>query len=168
MNGRQLLVLGSLILLANIVISCSDTYNNEVTASNMNETALIGSGIAESILDEVQLRAFDENTIGGAVDAAVELTSPASLGPDLESSSNFFDDIDDYDNYIHTIVTDDLGDFGIAVDVYYIQAELPGIESTTRTFTKQVDVTITNPDIEGGLTMSTIVSYLKNKNLGKI
>ena len=159
MKGQQLLVLGSLLLLVYVVLGFTDSYNNKVEASLVNEKIMTGSGIGQSILDEIQLKVFDEKTIGNAVNAVVELTSPSSLGPDLESSSHLFDDIDDYNNYAGKVVTDKLGEFGIAVSVYYIQAMSPGIVSTARTFTKQVVVTITNPEIAGGLTMSKIVSY---------
>lgn len=159
MNGQQLLVLGSLVLLSYVVLSFTDAYNNEITASLISENIITGSGIGQSILDEVKLKAFDENTINNVVYAASELTSPASLGTDSESSSSLFDDIDDYNNYANTITTSRLGNFGISVAVYYIQAMSPGIVSTVKTFTKQIDVIITNPEIEGALTMSTIVSY---------
>jgi hypothetical protein len=76
-----------------------------------------------------------------------------------ESVSTQFDDIDDYNNHTRTDTLNRMGTFNTKVLVYYIDKSNPETKSLTRTFTKRIDVNITNFSLPDTLTFSHIIGY---------
>ena len=144
-SGQQILTIFAIVILTILIIN---VYNSQSTREGMllsNEAIITGTGIAQSLLNESQAKAFDEKTVNQGVADTDSLTLPNSLGPDAgEIISTQFDDIDDYNNYTRSDSLGRLGLFNTKVEVYYIDKLSPGVKSYTQTFTKEIDISLTN------------------------
>ncbi|MFA6979813.1 MAG: hypothetical protein WC209_10865 [Ignavibacteriaceae bacterium] len=157
---QQLLVIGALIILGSLVLTFNRSTQN-VNANNYFNIALIdATASAQSVIEGIQTKAFDENTITSSVSSTGSLTANASLGPDAgESITTQFDDVDDYKNYTEVDTFQQFGQFTVLVDVNYVQKYSPETVSASPTFLKKIDVTVSNSYLAHSLTLSRIISY---------
>lgn len=157
---QQLLVLGASMVLTYLIFNYfrSTSYQNDV--SLFNEAVISATGIGQSIIDEIQTKAFDEQTVLFPQDDASGLTAAADLGPDPgETSYTLFNDIDDYNEYSRVDSLDKLGNFYTSVEVYYVNSASPNLKTTVKNFTKRVDVFVTTFLLMDTLKLSQIISY---------
>lgn len=158
MSGQSVLIIGGLILFSLLTLTFQKSANEALATNFENEAMVTGEAIGQSILETVQLKAFDEKTVSAAVEKASDLST--TLGKESgENAETSFDDIDDYDGYNNTISLTRLGNFDVAVAVYYINQATPDSLVTTPTFSKRIDVTITNSYLTNPLSLSSIASY---------
>lgn len=158
MSGQSLLIIGGLLLFSFLALTFQNSANETLTTNFENEALVTGEAIGQSILETVQLKAFDEKTVSVSVDKASDLST--NLGKESgESAETSFDDIDDYDGYKNTISLTRLGNFEVAVDIYYINQAKPDTSVTSPTFSKRIDITITNSYLTNPLKLSSIASY---------
>lgn len=157
---QQLLVIGALIILGSLVLTFNRSTQN-VNANNYFNIALIdATASAQSIIEGIQTKAFDEQTVSSSVSATSSLTPDASLGSDAgESVPTQFDDIDDYKNYTEVDTFQQFGQFTVSVDVNYVQKYSPETVSASQTYLKKIDVTVSNSFLTQSLTLSRIISY---------
>ena len=137
-------------------------YQNVTSQNHVNcyenEGIISAISIAQSFLENIQVKAFDENTVSSAVQNTSQLSS--TLGAESgESSLQLFDDIDDFDNYQEIIQLSRLDSFRVVVDVYYINTLNPDQEVMSPTFSKRIDVQISNKYVQNPIKLNTIVSY---------
>ena len=134
-------------------------YNQSVTNSVDPIVRIKLLEIAQSQLDEVTARKYDENTPTGGIPAcdSAELNAPAcvaqadaDLGPDGETGTASFDDVDDFDG-LHV---DLASNYDIDVEVIFAGGEL-GLANNSA---KRITVTATAP---GGESL-TLSSYRTN------
>lgn len=159
-TGQTLLVTVGLLLFTIFILTVYRTTASRFTFAIANEALLTGTGIAQSLIDEITLKNFDENTIGKVVSTPDSLTPVNSLGPESgETDVTKFDDIDDYNNYQRTETLSRLGNFKAWVKVYYVKPNLPDVLSNTRTFAKKIEVFIQNSFVTDTIKMYRIVTY---------
>jgi len=160
MGYHQILTIASIFLLSTLILNVNNATTQRLTSMYSNEAAIDASGIAQSLIDEIQTRAFDERTIYKMVTTTDSLTVVKLVGKDAgETVSTQFDDIDDYNNYTRTDSLSRMGNFNTKVLVYYIDKNNPDTQSAVRTFTKQIDVHITNFSLPDTLKFSHIIGY---------
>jgi len=161
MNSVQmLLTIAGMFLLSNLILNVNKANTERLLATYSSESVIDASGLAQSIIDEVQAKAFDEKTINAPVSMIDSLTLSKSLGADAgEINHTDFDDIDDYDNYSTTITLDRMGEFDVLVKVFYINNLQPDVKSNSPTFSKQVKVLLTNYSLIDTLKFNHIISY---------
>ncbi len=157
---QQLLVIGALIILGSLVLTFNRSTQN-VNANNYFNIALIdATASAQSLIEGIQTKAFDEKTVSTNVSSASALTANGSLGPDAgESIPTQFDDVDDYKNYTEVDSFQQFGAFELSVEINYVQTNSPESISGSPTYLKKVDVTVTNDFLGRPLTLSRIISY---------
>ena len=156
----MILAVGGIFFLSLLILNVNTSTGNRIIEVSANEAVIQATGIAEGIFEEIQSRAFDEETISKPCSVANDLTGVFSLGPEAgESSIDTFDDIDDYDNYIGTDSSSGMGDFDYRIDVYYVEESSPGTASSVRTFLKRVRVAIENQYLPVTLTFYRLISY---------
>ncbi len=156
---QTFLVIGALMLLSTFTVNFYRTNLDQTSFSYRNEATVTGSGIGQSLIEEISNKAFDETTVLAPVRSADSLTSAFSLGRDgSETTSNTFDDVDDYNTYVRAMPTARLGDFNVKVSVYYVN-QSDFTSSLSQTFSKQVDVCVFNSYMNDTLRISSIISY---------
>jgi hypothetical protein len=160
MGYHQVLTIASIFLLSMLILNVNNATTERLTSMYSNESVISASGIAQSLIDEIQTKCFDESTTNKLVLSADSLTHAKLMGKDGgESVSTQFDDIDDYNNHTRTDTLNRMGTFNTKVLVYYIDKSNPETKSLSRTFTKRIDVNVTNFSLPDTLTFSHIIGY---------
>ena len=161
MNSSQFLLLaGGILFFTNLVLTFNRSSMSQALVVYENESFIYGESLSQGLLEEIQTRAFDENTVSSMVDSLEKLSPANSLGYESgEDSINQFDDIDDFNNYVFTDSLSGQGNFVINVSVYYINTYLPDVKSNLPTFSKRVDISMDNPYLQGTVRVSKIFSY---------
>jgi len=157
---ERFLVIGGTILLTVLILNFSRSDYNQSTASLNNEAIVTAISICQSMLEEIQTRAFDEATVSTFVTDPSELSNVVLMGKESgEVDSTQFDDVDDFNGYLRTFTLPRLGDFDTSVDIYYIDEANPDNEVFVKTFTKRIDISITNAFLPDTLVINKIISY---------
>jgi hypothetical protein len=159
-SGHMLITIAGLILLSNLILNVHKANTERMITTYTSESVINASGLAQSIIDMIQSKAFDENTITAAAWDLDELTPVNKLGPESgEYKHTDFDDIDDYNNFNTTISLERMGDFDINVNVFYVETLNPQTKSSTTTYSKKIELSIINYSLIDTLKYYHIVSY---------
>lgn len=159
-SGHMLLTIAAIFLLSNLILNVHNANTDRMLANYTSESVIDATGLAQSIIDKIQSKAFDENTIADAVWSPDSLTPPNKLGPEMgESIQTEFDDIDDYNNFSTTITQERMGDFNINVKVFYVNTVNPNLKSNIPTYSKLIELSIVNFSLLDTLKYSHIISY---------
>ncbi len=163
---QMLFVVAAMTLLSQITLVVNQFVGSTIESNLQSEATITATGLAQSMLREVSMKAFDENTVAATVTDPASLTAPNSLGPEHGEPSpppfptKFFDDIDDFEGYVRIVTTARLGNYRVRTQVSYVEDDdLDGVASM-RTFYKKVTVTVDqNTSIAYPVTMSKLISY---------
>lgn len=155
---QTILVIGSIFLFTILALSINRNITEQYTDNYENEAVVTASSIGQSILETIQLKAYDENTVSSHVYYSSQLST--ILGTEYgESSDTLFDDIDDYNKYQSTFQMTRLDSFQVLVKIYYIKQSNPDLAVTSPTFSKRIDVEINNTYLVNPVRLHSIVSY---------
>ena len=160
--GQQLLVLAAIVLLSIYILRVYTTENNSTKNIITNAAIIKATGVAQTLLEQIQTEAFDSSTVSKTVNSIGVLTPVACLGNDPgETTVAKFNDLDDYNNYTETdtIGSNDL--FNIKVKVSYAAKMNPDVTSSSPTFSKRIDVSVYNKYLKliDTLKLSKVISY---------
>jgi hypothetical protein len=163
-SGQTLLVIGGLVLLTFAMLTFYTSEGNTTQMTIYNEALITATGMGQTVIEEMALKAFDENTIDQIVDSPDSLTLNGNLGPDVnpdQTTETFatFDDFDDFNGYTRTDSLVRLGDFDISVIVNYVKYEEPDSVVNVRTFYKKAEVKVVNEWLVDTLTLNYTASY---------
>ena len=159
-TGQQMLALGALILLATFILRVNTAKTVQIKCTITNQAIITATGVAQTILEEVQSKSFDQKTISKAVTVPDSLTAISSLGPDAgETSILTYNDVDDFNNYSETDTLGILGTFNLKAKVSYCTKMNPDLTSVVRTFSKRVDISVYNNYLIDTLKISKVISY---------
>ncbi len=157
---QQLLVIGGILLLGYLALSFYRSNSVQSSIELSNEAVITGTGIGQSTLDEIQTKAFDQQTVSKTITSVDSLTAPSNLGPDSgETNSTLFNDIDDYNGFVRQDSLGRLGTFLTSVSVYYVNPTNPSNRSTLRTFAKRVDIFVTNMFLPDTIKLNLVIAY---------
>jgi hypothetical protein len=167
-TGQTMLIIAAFAVLSTVTLAVNSTLIGTVSLGVEMEASLNALSIAQSMLDEVLSKDFDQNTTGNhRIYTYDGMSLSSQLGPDgIEStvgidstkpsgylSPRRFNDVDDYRGYRRMVLNSRLGWFTVVDSVVYVNELDPNITSTSQTWQKRIVVTVTNPympkDIEG-------------------
>ena len=159
-SGHQLLTIAGIFLLSILTLNVHKANTERAVSLYTSGSVIDANGVAQSIIDEIQCKAFDENTILKSVWSTDSLTSSYSLGPEYgEAQNTQFDDIDDYNNYSTLITLDEFGDFQVHTTVHYVEKMNPELISNSSTYSKRIEVAVTNFSYPDTLKFYHVISY---------
>ena len=161
MTGNQMMLsIVAMIFLSMLILNVHSSTTDKLIILYSNESVIEATGIAQAVFEEIQTKAYDEATTTSAAKERDLLTPVLSLGKETgETAHNDFDDIDDYNNYTLTDTANVMGTFQLAVKVRYAAETAPYDTSSTRTYMKRVDISITNESLPTTLTFNKLISY---------
>jgi len=134
--------------------------SSRVSLTLLNEATITATGLGQSLIDEIQVKAFDEKTVNSSVSTSDSLTLSSSFGKDAgETLVTHFDDIDDYHNYTRSDTLSRLGQFNSSVIVSYVQKFNPDSKTSIRTFSKRIDVFVMNQALTDTIKLYHIITY---------
>ncbi len=155
----MIMLIGGLLLLTALSATFYSSFRGKSDVEVYNQSLVTGTGLAQSLIDEISTKSFDAKTALKSYTTPDSLTSPGSLGPESgETSASQFNDVDDYNNYVRqdTLV---MGVFTSKVKVKYAQRMNPNQYSSVRTFSKRIDIYVTNTYLPDTLKMNYIITY---------
>jgi hypothetical protein len=160
-TGQLLLVIGALTLLSIVTLSVNSMLLSKTTAILQSEAHLTAISVAQSMLDEIMVAAFDSATASKRIYPGQEskLTPISSLGPEGTEityvtlpevpdtgvpyrSVTKYNDADDYNNYQRYYFSSSLGIFTVVDSIFYVTSSDPDVKSGTPTFFKRILVTV--------------------------
>ena len=151
------MTMGAMILLSTIVLRVNTLNLTNESIRDQAQYGVLATSIATSIIEEAQSKAFDETTDTNSVSSLTGLST--ILGPESGETESTFDDFDDYNGYTTRDSTMPSAIFDISCEVVYVASNnLKGF-STTPTWHKKINVTISSPFSPDTLRTSSIFSY---------
>lgn len=157
---QQLLVIGAIIILGTLILTFNRSTQNTNSINYDNIAMIDGAAAAQSLIEEIEMKAFDERTVSATVTATSGLTAASLLGPESgETGRTTFDDIDDYNNFQGVDSFKHFDAFTFKVRVYYVTSTSPSSSSSTQTFLKKIDVDVYNANLTDTLSLTRIVGY---------
>lgn len=149
-----------MVILGVLSLLIYNSTNSKTDSDLGNEAYITASGIGQSMIDQILNKSFDQKSISKTLTLPDSLTAVASLGPDSgESTVGLFNDVDDYKNFIKIDTLSVLGIFKTKVDVNYVQKFNPDVKSNVKTFTKRIDVFVTNAFLPDTLKLKYAIAY---------
>ncbi|MFC2084575.1 hypothetical protein ACFLS9_05915 [Bacteroidota bacterium] len=143
-----------------LLLSFYRSNSHQTTASIYNEAVISSSGIAQSLIEEMGKKEFDEGVMIYQSITTDSLTKAWNFGPDSgETNVNNYDDLDDYHNYKRVDTLNRLGYFYSNVRVNYGVSSAPDKVSLSRTFNKRVEVKVINQYMPDTLKLYYIASF---------
>ncbi len=168
--GQTMLSAGALVLLTILVINAHRMVVQSGDAALSAEAAQIGIDLAQSLMDEIQTKKFDQFADESGYQPTSEFTEAAALGPGagesftlpdtaLYRSIGKYNDVDDYNGYSRNASVGQFHGFHLSVTVVYVRDDNPDVVVGYRTYTKRVQVTVSNTTFFKDMTFLAIVSY---------
>ncbi|MEX0681379.1 MAG: hypothetical protein WD097_08360 [Balneolales bacterium] len=117
-----------------------------------------GISLAQSLINEARMTAFDETTEGGGAPESMPSGFREQLGPPVGISRPDFTVFDYYHGYSDTITTQ-LGSYVMDVTVSYVNSEPPYEETGGPTFSKKLEATVREVQTEQSARLSYIKTY---------
>ena len=160
MNTQMLLIIGALLLLSLISLSVNRAVLLSQETSSEGDAVLVATSLAQSLIEEVSRKKFDQKVVSGSVTKPDSLTPTSRLGPDAGEVFPNFNDLDDFNGCSRTTSTQLLGNFRLKCRVWYTDSTLVGDSTSSRTFMKTISVVAdSNGFLKSPVTLRTILSY---------
>jgi hypothetical protein len=167
-TGQSILTLLAMLLLSTLVLRVNSTLlnsGNTVTNAKLGLTAI---SLAQSRLEEIKSKAFDNKTVGTVVSSTSSLTSSSTKEPDNGTYPNF-NDVEDYNGFSYkdtVIINPHLSRdstnwiiFNELDSVVYVSSSSPDQISSSQTWNKKIIVKIWQKQMTDTIKVSTIFSY---------
>jgi hypothetical protein len=159
-SGNQLLSIAGIFLLQLLLVNANKHNIERMQLKNTNTAVIAASSVAQSMIEEIQQKAFDENTVSKSVLNDAELSGLSNLGPDTgELNNTQFDDIDDYNGYVTEDSLENIGKFQVSVKVNYRINMHTDQLSSKPSFVKVITVSVNNFSLSKPLRYYQVIAY---------
>ncbi len=157
MGGNLLITVGALALLSILILTVNNNIMNNEVSLTESEIVITGVSLAQSLIDEIKTKAFDQVEITGTINSPNDLSStlgpesgenismPDTSGNQVFASLTTYNDVDDYNGYSRLVNTDIAENFLLTCQVQYVSVSNPENVSGSRTYCKRISVTVTSP-----------------------
>ena len=144
-------VIMGLSILAIAIVGIQIAQNNYINMSNQVEISLRGISLGNSVMNQIRMHRYDENT-----DPPWSLT----LGQDSgESTLADNDDIDDYEGASWDFSAEGFSGYTVATQVFYIDLNTSWlVEVVPRSSFKRIIVSVDHPQLESPLVFSSLMA----------
>jgi len=162
-QSQMLLILGAMAILSLITLNSHRTVLSAANLRLDTEIVITASEVAESMLNEIKSKAFDEAvTDSNIVDDVSQFT--LYMGPGYNEYPGSYDDVDDYitdNNKNRPVVrnTPRTGPVTATVAVHYVKPETPSVISYTQTRMKRIRISVTAARLSKAVVLDSFVSY---------
>ena len=157
--GQILLVLGAFTLLIFLTMTVNQAISSRMDDTYQAEAVIAATTLAQSMLNQVTQKPFDDSTRIKPVDSVQHLPPVYSLGKEPGESYSSFNDVDDFNGYVSTDTIIN-GIFTSTVDVVYVSPFSLEATSAERTFYKKISVRVGSRELKSiPIVLTRIVSY---------
>lgn len=158
-TGQSMLSLGALILFSFLSVNFNSTILENTTVETENKVYLTAFSLADDLIEEIKKKAFDERTVDFQAIKQNQLTYPP--GPETGEVWPYFNDMDDYNNYIKPVSLPHVEDYEVSCTVNYVNSS--GQDLTSQSYFKKVTIKVDSKYLRNPLYMKFIFS-LHSKN----
>lgn len=152
MNIQSFLTLGALIVFSLISLRFNSAVMDNSGSEMENKVLLTAYSLADDMIEEIKVRAFDETTKQFPTSNVLSLTPAANLGKE----GSAFDDIDDYNGFSKNISAPHSENYNISCEVKYVDDDDPDMVISTQSFYKKVKITVSSPYLRHNVVMAFI------------
>jgi hypothetical protein len=139
-----ILIIGAIIVMGILIININNSISNSKDSSYRNNYLKRILSLAQTKMDEISVKAFDNATVNGTVPGKIPDAFSALPGKEGELYSRLFDDVDDFNNFDTTYIQ--AGDsIRVRVNVVYVNKDKPEIISNIKTVMKRIEVIASLP-----------------------
>lgn len=187
-TGQMMVVMGSLAILSILSLTINAMIVTQTTSNLESEATLNAVSLAQSLMDEIMTRAYDDSMFYPSSLYSVNypkriwdtsgFTPTPGLGPSATennlvpkpdsitatriyfNSDKYYNDLDDYNGYTRVAITPVMGRFTLEVSVVYVLETNPG--TTTggkRSFFKRIMVTVRHMNMSYPFSMYDVAVY---------
>lgn len=157
-NIQTFLTIGAMIFLTMTSLRFNTVILENSTIEMENKVMLTAFSLADDMIEEIKVRAFDHATIKFPTASLGNLTTADKLGPETGETYPNFNDVDDFNGYTKYVTAPHAEDYYITTKVQYVNETNPDQVSSTRTYYKKVTVTVTSPYMRNAINLSYIFS----------
>ena len=148
-----------MILFSSVMLRVNtNSLENTDTVYN-SKFAILGTSLANSIIEEASDKAFDENTVDNSITDSTYLTPPSSLGREDGEVYPHFNDVDDFNGYTRTDSTMPSAVFHLICKVEYVSTLNPDVVSSSCTWSKRITVSVYSSSMSDTLKLSSLYTY---------
>jgi len=168
-TGQSILTIGAMLLLSVLVLRVNRTLFSTGSSISNSKLGLTAVSLAQSRLEEIKSKAFDEKTVSNNISDFNKLTASGNLGPDAGEIYPGYDDIDDYNGFIKTdtiaidptlpLTGSNREFFFESCSVVYVSSTSPDVISGTQTWNKRITVLVSHKLMTDTVKVSTVFSY---------
>ncbi|MGE5436161.1 MAG: hypothetical protein ACM3O3_02955 [Syntrophothermus sp.] len=152
MNIQTILTLGALVILSLTSLRFNGAVMHKTTSEVENKVMLTAFSLADDLIEEIKVKAYDETTRPFPTNNPLTLTPVANLGKE----NSFYDDVDDYNNYTKYVSAPHAENYTISCKVDYVSQTNPDQVSSIQTFCKRAIVTVSSPYMRNPIKLSSI------------
>jgi hypothetical protein len=155
-NVQSLLSLGAMLILALSSLNFNETVLTNSTTELENKVALTAFSLADDLIEEIKVRAFDAATVDFPTNSPASLTAAGSLGPGWWENYPNFNDIDDFNGYQKNVSAPHAENYLVKCSVKYVDGDNPNNVVSYQTFYKKATVTVSSPFMKKPISLSFI------------
>lgn len=157
-NIQTFLTIGAMIFLTMTSLRFNTVILENSTIEMENKVMLTAFSLADDMIEEIKVRAFDQVTVKFPTASLGNLTTSDKLGPETGETYPNFNDVDDFNGYTKYVTAPHAEDYYVTTKVQYVNETNPDQVSTLRTYYKKVTVTVTSPYMRNAINLSYIFS----------
>lgn len=160
----MILTAGAMMLVSILVLTISSTQLTTQDSMQNAKFGILAISLGSSLLELASQKHFDEATTEDVATATNQLTLTKDFGAGKEpgeyvDSLHTYDDYDDFHNYTNVDSTMPSAFFEIHCTVDYVDPNVGGFISGTRTWHKMMTITITSPSMKDPVILRKVFSY---------
>ena len=158
-NVQSLLSFGAMMVLTLSYLSFNESVLSNSTTELENKVVLTAFSLADDMIEEIKVRAFDAATINFPTTNPSSLTPAGSLGKGSWETYPNFNDIDDFDWFYDNpkkINAPHAESYDVRCRVRYVDPDNPDQVVYTQTFYKKVVITVSSPYMKKPISLSFI------------
>lgn len=155
-NVQSLLAFGAMLILALSSLNFNEAVLSNSTTEIENKVALTAFSLADDLIEEIKVRAFDAATVNFPTTNTASLTPANSLGHGWWETYPNFNDIDDFNNYTKTVSAPHAENYNVTCKVQYVDGDNPDQVVSIQTFYKKVTVTVSSPYMKNPISLAFI------------
>ncbi len=151
-----MIVLGVLVLFSIFILSVHQFILGDKELVYESEEMIEAIALAQGFIEEAEMMRFDEDSTAMT---PTLFTNSGDLGPETGESYPNFDDVDDFNGYQVTEQSMTVP-YTISIDVHYVNESSPYSETSTKTYIKEIVVSIASDQFTGS-SNSQILQFKK-------
>lgn len=156
MSVQTFLTIGALALLALTSLRFNSVALENTTVEVENKVYLTAFSLADDLIEEIKQKAFDAATVNFPTTNPKSLTPYYSLGPSSTEKYPYYNDVDDFNNFIREVDAPHVENYSVSCKVFYVDGDNPDIQTNYQTFYKKAEVTVSSEYMRGDIKLSFI------------